>query len=84
MWSTSLSIDISGIYLRHRIACRTPAESVQEYLTSGIEYIEPSKIQSDEGTRGKKCKGTCPWLGGGALIPTSGQLSESEKKHLNI
>ena len=24
---------------RHRIACTTPAESGQEYLTSGIEYI---------------------------------------------
>ena len=28
---------------RHRSACRTPAESGQEYLTSGNEYIEPSK-----------------------------------------
>ena len=26
---------------RHRSACRTPAESGQEYLTSGKEYIEP-------------------------------------------
>ena len=26
---------------RHRSACRTPAGSRQEYLTSGKEYIEP-------------------------------------------
>ena len=30
---------------RHRSACRTPAESKQEYLTSGKEYIEPRKTQ---------------------------------------
>ena len=30
---------------RHRSACRTPAESGQEYLTSGKEYIEPCKTQ---------------------------------------
>ena len=30
-----------------------PAESGQEYLTSGKEYIEPHIIQQDEGTRGK-------------------------------
>ena len=28
---------------RHRSACRTPAESGQEYLTGGKEYIEPCK-----------------------------------------
>ena len=28
---------------RHRSACRTPAESRQEYLTSGKEYIETHK-----------------------------------------
>ena len=28
---------------RHRCACRTPAESRQEYLTSGKDYIEPRK-----------------------------------------
>ena len=28
---------------RHRSACRTPAESWQEYLTRGKEYIEPHK-----------------------------------------
>ena len=28
---------------RHRSACRTPAESRQEDLTSGKEYIEPRK-----------------------------------------
>ena len=30
---------------RHRSACRTPAESGQEYLTSGKEYIGPCKTQ---------------------------------------
>ena len=25
-------------------ACRTPAETRQEYLTSGKEYIEPHKL----------------------------------------
>ena len=29
--------------LRLRSACRTPAESEQEYLTSGKEYIESHK-----------------------------------------
>ena len=28
---------------RHRSACRTPAESGQEYLTSGKKYIDPRK-----------------------------------------
>ena len=36
-------IDTSGIHLRHRSACRTPAGSRQEDLTSGKEYIEPRK-----------------------------------------
>ena len=30
---------------RHRSACRTPAESRQEDLTSGKEYIEPHKTR---------------------------------------
>jgi len=30
---------------RQRSACRLPAESGQEYLTSGKEYIEPHKTQ---------------------------------------
>ena len=30
---------------RHRRACRTPAESRQEALTSGKEYIEPRKTR---------------------------------------
>ena len=28
---------------RHRSACRIPAESGQEYLTSGKEYVESRK-----------------------------------------
>ena len=35
---------------RHRSAGRTPAESGQEYLTSGQECIEPCKIQWGKGT----------------------------------
>ena len=38
---------------RHRSACRTPAESGQECLTSGKEYTEPRKTRQDEGTRGE-------------------------------
>ena len=30
---------------KQRNACSTPAESGQEYLTSGKEYIEPHKTQ---------------------------------------
>ena len=30
---------------RHRGACRTLAESRQEYLTSGKEYVEPNRTQ---------------------------------------
>ena len=46
-------VDRSGLHLspqiheeytfRHRSGCRTSAESRQEYLTSGKEYIEPRK-----------------------------------------
>ena len=38
---------------RHSSACRTPAESRQEDLTTGKEYTEPHKTGSNEGTRGK-------------------------------
>ena len=31
--------------LRHTNACRTPAESRQEGLTSGKKYIDPRKTQ---------------------------------------
>ena len=34
--------------LRHKRACRTPAESGQEYLSTGKEYIEPCKALQDE------------------------------------
>ena len=49
-----------------RSACRTPAESGQEYLTSGKEYIEPRNTQEEEGTRGKNrsVSRTGPVLGG--------------------
>ena len=38
---------------RHRNAHRTPAESRQEYVTRGKEYIDPRKTREDEGTRGE-------------------------------
>ena len=38
---------------RHRTACRTPAESGQEYLISRKEYIDPRKTQQEEETRGE-------------------------------
>ena len=76
---------------RHRSACRTPAESGQEYLTSGKEYADPRKTRQDEGTRRKNrsVSRTGPALGrwgnrNRGLIPTSGQLSESEEKHLRL
>ena len=44
-WNTSLYTDTSGIHLQTLKCIRTPAESRQEYLTSGKEYIEPCKTQ---------------------------------------
>ena len=39
-----LSPQINQEYnFRQRSACRTPAESREEYLTSGKEYIDPCK-----------------------------------------
>ena len=76
---------------RHSSACRTSDERGQEDLTSGKEYIEPCKTQYDEGTRGKNrsINRTGPalrrwgnWSRG--LIPTSGQFSEAEEKHLRL
>ena len=76
---------------RHRSTCRTPTESRQEYLTNGKEYIEPCKLVGFKGTRGKNrsVRGNGPalsrsgnWSRG--QIPTSGQLAESEEKHLKL
>ena len=55
-----------GYIFRHRSACRIPAESGQEYLTSRKEYIDPHKTQEDEGTRGgnRSVSSTGPDLGG--------------------
>ena len=39
---------------RHRSACRAPAESGQEYLTTRKDYIKPRKTWQDEGTKGGK------------------------------
>ena len=76
---------------RHRSACRTPAESRKEDLTSRKEYVEPCKTQQDEGARGKSriVSKTGPALSGlgkgsRSLIPTQGQSSESEEKHLRL
>ena len=72
-------------------AWRTPVESEQEYLISRKEYIEPRKTQMDERTRGKNrsvartgpaLRGLGNWRRG--RIPTLGQLSESEEKHLRL
>ena len=38
---------------RHRRACRTPANSGQEDLTSGKEYIEPCKLSKMKELGGK-------------------------------
>ena len=74
---------------KHRSACRTPAENRQEYLTSRKKYIDPCKTWYDEGTRGKNRSvsrnGPARWGNWSrALVPTSGQLSESEEKHLRL
>ena len=76
---------------RHKNACGTPAESRQEYLTSGKEYIEPHKTRYDEGTWGKNrsVRRTGPALSGGgngirSPSPTSRRLSESEEKHIRL
>ena len=66
---------------RHRSACRTPAESGQEYLATGKAYIKPCKTQQDEGTRGKNRSVSRPGPAlGRSPIPTSGQVSESEEE----
>ena len=38
-------VQADTMHIRHRSACRTPAESRQEYLTSRKEYIDPSKLE---------------------------------------
>ena len=43
-WSPYLSRKHQECTFRHRSACRTAAESRQEDLTSGKEYIEPQKL----------------------------------------
>ena len=75
---------------RHRSAYGTPAESLQEDLTSGKAYIEPRKTQQDEGTRGgnrsisRRGHGLGRWRNRSrGPTPSVGQLSESEEKHLS-
>ena len=65
MWSTSLSMDTSGIHLQTQKCMQNTSESGQEYLISGEEYIEPCKTQQDERTRGKNrsVSSTGPALG---------------------
>ena len=76
---------------RHRSACRTPAESGQESLTS-VKNIQThaklSRMKELEGKTGVLVR-TGPALSGWGnyntgLIPTLGQLSESEEKHLRL
>ena len=51
---------------RHRSACRTPAESGQEYLTSGKEYIEPlGRTKEREEKTGVLVELDLPSAGGG-------------------
>ena len=75
---------------RQRSTCRTPAESRQEYLTSRKEYIESLKTCRMKEVGGKTgvLGLDLPLEGGGTesggTIPTSGQLSESEEKHLRL
>ena len=76
---------------RHRSACRTPAESGQESLTS-VKNIQThaklSRMKELEGKTGVLVR-TGPALSGWGnyntgLIPTLGQLSESEEKQLRL
>ena len=53
---------------RHRSACRIPAESGQEYLTSGKEYINHAKLSRRKELGGRKNRDvsrTGPALAGG-------------------
>ena len=45
MWSTSLSMDTSGIYLQTQECMTALAENRQEYLTGGQEYMDPRETQ---------------------------------------
>ena len=75
---------------RHRSACRTPAESRQEYLTNRKEYIASLKtcrmteLGGKTGVLGLGLPSVGRGTEAGGLIPTSGQLSESEEKHLRL
>ena len=57
--------------LRHRSACRTPAESGQEDLTSRKENKEPRKTLWDEGAGGK------PGVLVGLDLPSAGGGTEA-------
>ena len=68
----SLHGHIKNTYtFRHTNACRTPAESGQEYLTSGKEYIEPRKL-----TRIKELGGKTGVLVG-LDLPSTGRGNEA-------
>ena len=72
------------IHLQTQECVQDTSESRQEYLTRGKEYTEPHKTRQDEGTRGKNrsVSRSGPALSGWGN--TSGQLSESEEKHLRL
>ena len=85
----SLSSRIHQEYaFRHRNA--QLQMTADEYLKSREEYIDPRKPQWCKGTRGKgTVRRTGPALLGWGnwsrgLIPTRGQLPESEEKHLRL
>ena len=66
---------------RHRSACRTPAESGQEYLTSGKEYIEPlGRTKEQEGKMGMLVGLDMPLAGGGT---EAGVQSPHQGNHLS-
>ena len=73
------------------VLARIPAESRQEYLTNGNEYIEPCKGRQDEGSRRKRGELVgldLPLVGGGTeaevQIATLGQLFGTKGKHLRL
>ena len=90
MWSTPLSMDTSGVHLQtqktlqntswewagvpaHQKRIYRPRQNSRKKL--GGEYRSVSKTGSALGRWGNWSRG---------LIPTSGQLSESEEKHLRL
>ena len=88
MWSISPSMDTSGIHIQTQKCMQS---RVDRSSWPAEKNIEPHKTWQDEGTRGKnrsdsRTGPTLDELGNWSrcLIPTLGQLSESEEKHLRL